>query len=237
MNVESLNCPSCGAGVASDSTECEFCKTRLKTVACPKCLGLMFVGTKFCGHCGAKAVETHLAEGDHPGNCPRCRLSLELLEIGEIKVRTCAKCDGIWADVETFENICATREQQSAVLGFIGNRESKAEPLAKISYVPCPDCGQLMNRSNFAHASGVIIDICKKDGVWFDAEELPRIIEFIQKGGMEMARQRERMEIESERERLRDQQQQAALFADRSDTFFENEGNARVRSFVRSLFE
>jgi hypothetical protein len=57
---------------------------------------------------------------------------------------------------------------------------------------------------------------------------------------MEVARQRERNEIESERERLRDEQRRGAFFDDDFGTGnenFENRGNARVRSFVRSLFE
>ena len=149
MTVEALNCPNCGAGVASDSTQCEFCKTRLKTMACPSCFGLMFVGSQFCGHCGAKTVEPKVAEVA-AGDCPRCRQPLNALPIEGTSLRECQRCGGLWADVETFESICAEREKQSAVLGFAAKREVAAAPLVKISYVPCPDCKQLMNRSNFA---------------------------------------------------------------------------------------
>jgi len=62
MSAESLNCPNCGAGVASDSSRCQFCKTRLKTMACPKCFGLMFIGAKFCDHCGAIAAPVEVKE-------------------------------------------------------------------------------------------------------------------------------------------------------------------------------
>ena len=65
MTVETLNCPNCGAGVASDSTLCEFCKTRLKTMACPTCFELMFVGSQFCGHCGAKMVQAAVQNPDN----------------------------------------------------------------------------------------------------------------------------------------------------------------------------
>src|SRR5258708_6828597 len=153
MIAEALNCPSCGAAVASDHIQCEFCKARLKTMACPSCFELMFVGSQFCGHCGAKAVQATINEASNPGDCPRCRLRLGFLQIGETSLRECSKCGGLWADVYTFEGICADREKQSAVLGTMGKRELSAEPLAKISYVPCPDCKQLMNRSNFGHAS------------------------------------------------------------------------------------
>ena len=239
MTVEALNCPNCGAGVASDSTQCEFCKTRLKTMACPSCFGLMFVGSQFCGHCGARAVQAEASDSDDLGECPRCRLRLDELHIGDVTLDECKKCGGMWADVEMFQNVCADRENQSAVLGFIGKRDLAAEPLSKISYVPCPKCKQLMNRSNFARASGVIIDTCKQHGVWFDVEELPKIIEFIQKGGMDIARQRERMEIENERDRLREEQRKQAAsdakwgVADLSD----RKETTGLEGFLRKLFD
>lgn len=239
MSVEALNCPNCGAGVASDRTQCEFCKTRLKTVACPSCFGLMFVGCKFCGHCGAKAVQAQTADIEQLGECPRCKRGLEHLQIGYIAFDECQKCGGMWADVDTFQDICADREKQSAVLGFIGTRELHAEPLAKISYVPCPKCNQLMNRSNFARASGVIIDTCKQHGVWFDAEELPKIIAFIQKGGMDIARQRERMEIDDERNRLRDERRKQAAFDAKwgKNDFSDREDERGIQGFLSKLFD
>jgi Zn-finger nucleic acid-binding protein len=60
-----------------------------------------------------------------------------------------------------------------------------------------------MNRINFAHCSGIIIDVCKKHGTWFDRDEMRRVIEFIRGGGMEKARAREMANLEEERNRLR----------------------------------
>lgn len=238
MSVEALNCPNCGAGVASDSALCEFCKTRLKTVACTSCLGLMFVGSQFCQHCGAIAapvVELDEREGD----CPRCRAALQAMKVGNTVLRGCWKCNGMWLDVASFEGICADRESQSAVLGFLDNRTIKPEFKTKVSYVPCPDCGQLMNRNNFARASGVIVDMCKQHGVWFDADELPAIIEFIRKGGIELSRQREKNELIDQRERLREERRRAAVFDQRFGTgdVVERDESDGIRSFVQSLFE
>jgi Zn-finger nucleic acid-binding protein len=241
MTVEALNCPNCGAGVASDHTQCEFCKTRLKTVGCSKCLGLMFVGNRFCGHCGAIAAPVEVSLEGVSVYCPRCREPLEGLRIGDTGFSGCTKCDGLWVGVETFENVCADREKQSAVLGFLKERDRRPQLMTKISYVPCPDCSQLMNRSNFARASGVIVDICKRHGVWCDADELPTIVEFIQKGGMEIARQREKNELREERDRLRDERQKQAM----QDQRFgmgnmwdrEREEGIGIRAFVQKLFE
>lgn len=199
----------------------------------------MFEGSKFCQHCGKRAVETAVTDVTKLGNCPRCKTGLDLLKIGETTLRECARCDGMWADVETFEHLCSRGKERSAVLGFIGERNRTVEPLATVSYVPCPDCSQLMNRSNFAKASGVIIDICKQHGVWFDASELQQIIEFIQKGGMSMARQREKMALDAERDRLRDDQRMSALQNRRFDMNLANKGDDEkgIKGFILSLLD
>lgn len=237
MKIEALNCPNCGAGVASDRTQCEFCKTRLKTMACSSCLGLMFVGSAFCGHCGAAAVPAE-TNGESQGECPRCKIPLDRLQIGNIELRECQRCGGMWAGVETFEAICAVREDQSAVLGLIENRTHPASPPARITYVPCPDCGQLMNRNNFARASGVIIDICKMHGVWFDADELPKIIRFIRDGGMQLAREKEKIDIADERSRLKEERRKQAAMDQRYGVGnVGDDERSSIAKFMQRLFE
>ena len=50
-------------------------------------------------------------------------------------------------------------------------------------YRPCVVCGQLMNRINYGHSSGVIVDVCRDHGIWFDADELARILTWLRAGG------------------------------------------------------
>jgi Zn-finger nucleic acid-binding protein len=114
-------------------------------------------------------------------------------------------------DADTLQQICTDREKQAVVLG-----EAAALPAPQavvleeqIRYLPCPVCGDLMNRVNFAHCSNVIVDVCRTHGTWFDRDELRRIIEFIRAGGLEAARAKEMAEYESER-----RQQKAARVAD-----------------------
>jgi Zn-finger nucleic acid-binding protein len=212
---EALNCPNCGGALMSDRTECEFCRSRLKTVACPSCLGLMFLGAKFCKHCGKKATSVSVADSSS-GDCPRCKVALQRLEIGTISIDECTRCGGFWSDKETFENLCSNHEQQSAILSFASGVSREIAGPVPVAYVPCPVCKELMNRSNFARLSGIIIDSCRQHGVWFDKEELPKIIEFINSGGLKRARDKELMEIKDERSRLRDEQQRLARMERRS---------------------
>lgn len=131
--------------------------------------------------------------------------------IGAQTMRECEKCAGVWLDVAAFEKICADREQQSAVLGGASPVPShELRPEQEILYAPCPQCGQLMNRMNFAKCSGVIVDVCKGHGTWFDAQELSAIVQFIRGGGLEVARQKEKNEIEFQRQQLRMEEMIAA---------------------------
>ncbi|MCU1264665.1 MAG: hypothetical protein JWM21_983 [Acidobacteria bacterium] len=127
-------------------------------------------------------------------------------------MRECFKCEGLWLDVTAFERICADREQQSAVLGAASPAPTHAaqDALSKVSYVPCPECKQLMNRINFARCSGVIVDICRGHGTWFDRDELSRIVEFIHGGGLEAARDKEKAQLEEARRQLEQDQLSAS---------------------------
>jgi Zn-finger nucleic acid-binding protein len=239
MTAETLNCPNCGAGVASDSTVCKFCQTRLKTVACPKCLGLMFFGSKFCGHCGEKVVAAEANQANDLGNCPRCGIGLQRLEIGKISLSECERCSGLWSDAETFESICLDRDQQTAALAYFGGHTDVEPAKIPIRYVPCPHCKQLMNRSNFAHSSGVIVDLCKEHGVWFDPGELPKIVDFIENGGLARAREKEKIALDEERQKIREERRQLELDEMRSAAFpgrasgFEIGGS----EFFKALFD
>lgn len=238
MKIEALNCPNCGSGASSDKTECLFCGSRLKTMNCPSCLGAMFVGSKFCAHCGNKVVKTKISE-ENAGDCPRCKVKLKLLTIGTTAIRECGKCGGLWIGVETFEEICANHEKQAEVLRSVKANQIHNAP-SKIRYVPCPDCKNLMNRNNFARISGVIVDNCKKHGVWCDAEELPRIIEFIRKGGLDHAREKDKIYLEEQRKMLVEQQRQAArqdARFEQSNIGFSSPSTLAVREFVRFLFD
>ena len=172
----------------------------------------MFVGAKFCSHCGARAARTEI-EADVKEFCPRCKLAMEAVVVGKVNLRECAHCEGIWADAASLEQICADREEQAAVLGMAATIASPgpAGIETNIRYVPCPVCRQLMNRVNFAQCSAVIVDVCVKHGTWFDKDELRRIVEFIRAGGLEKARAREIEELNRRRRQLAAAQTAAAL--------------------------
>src|SRR5438270_3606659 len=141
MNPQNLNCPNCGAAISSDSPQCQYCESKLATVACPSCFGMMFLGSKHCPHCGAAAVNAASAELSVL-ECPRCKTDMLSVKIGDEAMRECEHCGGLWIDAPTFDRICASREEQAAMLGGASlapphHLKLKADQL-RISYVPCP---------------------------------------------------------------------------------------------------
>lgn len=156
-------------------------------------------------------------------------------------MRECKKCEGLWVEVAAFETICADREQQSAVLGAASPvpapKTASSGALPKINYGPCPQCGQLMNRVNFAHCSGVVVDVCRGHGTWFDRDELHEIVEFIRAGGLELSRQKEKRDIEYQREQLRTEQMLSGPRSEVFGKFYSEEERVGGLSAARGLLK
>lgn len=196
-----LRCPACGAAVPPRSAACAHCAVALHPVRCPWCFGWTFTEARDCARCGSKPE----APSGAPPSCPSCREPLSARALGRARLSGCGGCEGVWADPASFRTICADRESDSAYLGAgaVAAGPSVSDPLTSpIVYRPCAVCGELMNRFNFAGCSGVVLDSCKPHGVWFDPDELRRIVRFIRDGGLDLARDKERRALETERRRL-----------------------------------
>ena len=114
------------------------------------------------------------------------------------------ECEGLGVGVEAFNEMLTDREKQAALLGASSPNPAPVPftvNLDGIRYIPCPVCSTLMNRANFARSSGVIVDLCKGHGTWFDRDELQHIVGFIRAGGLEQSRERDRQDWEAERRR------------------------------------
>jgi Zn-finger nucleic acid-binding protein len=199
MSTRTLNCYSCGAAVTSDAPNCGHCGARLASISCPSCFGMMFQGAKFCPHCGSPAVQWQSEATNR--QCPSCRVPMLHGTLRYIPLHECGKCYGLWLGTAAFEQICRHAEQQAAALGSAQPVGGPAA-LGPVRYVPCPQCNELMHRLNFARCSGVIVDVCRKHGTWFDSNELHRIVQFIRAGGLDRCRDREKAELAEERRRL-----------------------------------
>lgn len=166
--------------------------------------------TKKCGYCGKKInVKYTICPfcGGHlqdkvkilSPECPRCKVSLKVYLEDNEEYDICPKCGGLWLERGEFHR--ATREHDVYRKEDIKGRYLRGPLKERVEYIPCVRCGRLMNRKNFAKISGVIIDECRRHGVWLDAGEFEKIRHFIVDGGLERAQD---MEIERVRAELRD---------------------------------
>ena len=227
-DLRMLHCSSCGGNLEKGATQCAYCGSEVTLgerglgEACPHCFCRMVAGSKFCSSCGASIEPQAVIKAMTSQHCPRCKHGLSLCEVGDVSFVECTSCAGIWLGEDVFTRVAEKREE-SAVSSYIktNNRAvraadgKKAATSRKVGYVPCPVCGQMMNRKNFANTSGVIIDWCRGHGYWFDADELERIMAFIESGGVEHAREleRERARLEAKRIRRRNNQMPADVRA------------------------
>ena len=96
-------------------------------------------------------------------------------------------CGGVFVETQAFDAIVEDEDRRAVV-----DASLVEQPLTDVrdpvQYVPCPECETLMNRTNFGRRSGIIVDVCKNHGTWFDADELRRVIAFVKSGGLDKAR-------------------------------------------------
>ncbi len=210
-DVRMLHCSACGAALKAGSTDCEWCGasvglgTKGLGDVCPECMTRLVAGAKFCSGCGIEIHPESVMHALTDLDCPRCKARLSESVATGSRMIECTSCGGLWLDEATFERITKERES-NASMPLPGGVARTERPLAatptpsSVAYLACPVCGQRMNRKNFANRSGVVLDWCRGHGWWFDADELERIVAFIDQGGLARARKLE-AEASERRER------------------------------------
>jgi Zn-finger nucleic acid-binding protein len=197
-----LTCPFCGGPCGAEVRACPHCNVELASVRCPHCYALHFVGAQFCARCGKElALEPLLDATDAP--CPRCNNPLSIAKggapedfAGTAMIHECVACGGIFVDNTSLEHILARERDptQRHIHEAHAATPAQAHAADPVRYLKCPLCRTSMNRVNFGKRSGVIVDVCKQHGTWFDSGELTSAIEFVAKGGIEETKRRDEEE-------------------------------------------
>jgi Zn-finger nucleic acid-binding protein len=119
-------------------------------------------------------------------------------KVGDFAVDECPSCSGMWIEAGAFDRIVnqQSKRQDQQFSGTDGRPVRATINDKGVVYLKCPVCRSHMHRRNFARASGVIIDECKKDGIWLDADELGKIAAFIASGGLAYERERRALDAE-----------------------------------------
>lgn len=134
-----------------------------------------------CPSCGAIAQQATVRP------CPRCELPLSTREVSAIVIDECSGCQGVFLDHAAVHRVIDEHDLSRAE-ALLVSLSRTAKPFAGgRMYIKCPTCTTVMNRKLFATGSGVVVDVCKAHGTFFDAGELATIIEFVRRGGLEIA--------------------------------------------------
>jgi len=180
-------CPVCGAFAHDRERTCRHCTSLLATLRCGQCFELNFPDDLHCRGCGLELGLAPFAEPSEQ-SCPDCKLPLQAFRAGAGELYACERCGGQLVTHGLLRSLVEQREVLGSALPS-GADMRRGNPLTDpVHYRPCPGCGQLMNRKNFGGTSGIVVDVCVAHGTFFDPGELPRVLDFVRRGGLAKAR-------------------------------------------------
>jgi Zn-finger nucleic acid-binding protein len=228
-----LVCPACGASVPEGARKCAHCDAPIATVRCAFCFHMSTPDAGYCAGCGRDlGLEPIPRDGTLP--CPDCHAAMSVLDCGPGAIHDCGRCGGQFVEVASLRELL---ERHTVETGIERPRTSARLAAAPVRYVACPMCHALMNRRNFGGVSGVIVDVCAKHGTWFDRGELPRVLAFVESGGLAHLRERE---AEQRRRLLGERAAHATELQPRLPLGGEGEadrsGGSLVADFLAALF-
>jgi Zn-finger nucleic acid-binding protein len=158
-----------------------------------------------CQACG-RTLNEHQHDEGAVGDllCPRCSARLQARKYAALDTDECNQCGGMFISPAMLDRIVESRDAPTGLQLALPKRVYKQE--TSVHYVHCPRCTNTMNRRMFGRISGVIVDVCRDHGVWFDSGELNEVLAWIERGGLALARQREIADLAEQARSLRSQQ-------------------------------
>ena len=197
--VGTIVCHGCGGAVRRDAKACPYCGGEVvlrkplgasepaeRRTYCARCATLYPADAARCPRCPPGATD---ARG---GWCPRCAGALAPTTMGSVTVDRCAACGGTWFDGDELEHaVDLTTRGVSSTEAAEARRSiprSKVALEREVRYLACVRCGERMARRQVARGAGVVVDLCRDHGVWFDRDELETFVAFARAGGLEVVR-------------------------------------------------
>jgi Zn-finger nucleic acid-binding protein len=104
-------------------------------------------------------------------DCPVCKKGMVVLELNKVEIDHCVHCRGIWLDSGELQLLLGHKKDET-IEAFASAGRVKEKPRK------CPMCLKKMDKVLCGHPVAVMIDKCRKNhGLWFDKDELGKIIE------------------------------------------------------------
>ncbi len=114
--------------------------------------------------------------------CPVCKSPLVVVERESIELDWCPDCRGVWFDSGELE-LLAAKVGGHLHPEMIG-RPARGTGEARRR---CPRCRRRMEKVSPAGAGDLLLDRCRKHGLWFDAGELGVLMRRLEDDGAEAA--------------------------------------------------
>ncbi|MBI2390392.1 MAG: zf-TFIIB domain-containing protein [Deltaproteobacteria bacterium] len=107
-------------------------------------------------------------------DCPRCRTPLTLQQAPRLAMHCCFSCGGLFLDGDASRRVVDSVDP-SAIAAADQVARSAQRPVPTEATAPCPACARPLDRMPIP-AAGVTVDVCREHGVWFDRDELQRVV-------------------------------------------------------------
>lgn len=107
------------------------------------------------------------------------------LERAHGTVHRCESCHGVWVErelIERLEKQLASGPPPPSAVGLPAEARGLPPPnqsLARDFHLPCAVCDALMD---VKAGGGVVLDICREHGIWFEAGELEPFVTWVRAG-------------------------------------------------------
>jgi len=168
-------CSTCSAPLPANTNRCLYCQVRSD----------VDLRTKY---------NYSIVEKNSERICPDCEiplttinfLSVNLEKDGKFEIERCDNCFGLFFDPGEIEELL--EKSVSGVFQInkkhmVNINRDRYQKEKNIRYRKCPVCQSYMQRSNYAHRSGVIVDRCQQHGIWLNSGEITHLMEWRKAGG------------------------------------------------------
>ena len=111
--------------------------------------------------------------------CPRDGTLLARLDVDDVAIDKCHKCDGIWLDYGELKQLRSTGKQEveEDLEQTYGDPETEQEELEGFMRCPCCEKTGLVGRQ-ISYYLPVKVDVCPScHGIWLDDGELDALLE------------------------------------------------------------
>ncbi len=163
-------CSSCSAPLPKTGIICNYCGTR-NDIDIPAVVD-------------NKSTPLRISERE----CPNCDINLHSIDVGKnaaFIIDKCPQCFGLFFDNYEMDRLLEESVKHSYWINHSKVHSLLQHPRHKdtVKYKNCPICKEKMQRENYMNHSGVIMDVCRQDGIWLDAGEFKQIQEWLRLGG------------------------------------------------------